>query len=389
MIDFSTVSREFQGLVARRREQITFLGSAFAAMSLFLQNALQGNLPGSLGGIERHLFAFYAIMILVPSFVTALRMARLHAGMVLNGMLYARLLEHQSFTVAGNPARSSRHNFFGVSFLYFLLADLLAGFTAAILGLSVSAPVGLIAFMALSVPALGLAFYFRSHGQAVEAAWGKIRREEVGPVSRTEWEDHTSRSLEEANLGMLTDIAFVGLVLFAVFEVLSSLGRINPNQTTELEAGTIQTYGPLVFAVSLAVVGLFGLLTYIRVRVAVGRFSLMLDPNDRPFRPGKLTDSLLGYLLLAFLFTVSIHVLMVQVVPGSTGGERWLLGLDAAVFLLAVAAEQTTLALLGRKVHRELAAPAVVEAIPPDSPIQLPVQIEAEPSAEPGPGTPP
>ena len=37
-----------------------------------------------------------------------------------------------------------------------------------------------------------------------------------------------------------------------------------------------------------------GLITYLRIRVAIGQFSLDLDLTDRPFRPLTLTDSLLG-----------------------------------------------------------------------------------------------
>src|ERR1700730_14430327 len=106
MIDFTTVSREFRGLVERRRELFTFLGSVFAAMGLFLQNTLQGGLPASLGQIQQHVFAFYALMLMVLSLILALRMATLHGGMVLNGILYARLMQEQDFTRKGNPLRA-------------------------------------------------------------------------------------------------------------------------------------------------------------------------------------------------------------------------------------------------------------------------------------------
>jgi len=82
MIEFSNVSREFRGLVGRRRELRTSLGSVFAGLGIALQNALQGGLPESLGSIRRHVFAFYAIMLMVPCLLLALRMARLHAGLV-------------------------------------------------------------------------------------------------------------------------------------------------------------------------------------------------------------------------------------------------------------------------------------------------------------------
>ncbi len=50
-IDFTTVSREFNSLVVRRRDLLTLLGSIFAGLGIFLQNVLQGNLPPALRGL--------------------------------------------------------------------------------------------------------------------------------------------------------------------------------------------------------------------------------------------------------------------------------------------------------------------------------------------------
>ena len=94
MIEFRTVTREFRSLVSRRRELFTFLGSVFAALGIFLQNALQGGLPPSLGAIGRHVFAFYALMLMVPSLLLALRSAlayRRHSGASLAQLLGSAL----------------------------------------------------------------------------------------------------------------------------------------------------------------------------------------------------------------------------------------------------------------------------------------------------------
>src|SRR3954452_4194649 len=104
-------------------------------------------------------------------------------------------------------------------------------------------------------------------------------------------------------------------------------------------------------------------MTYLRVRVAIGRFSLDLDPTDRPFRPLTLTDSLLGYLLLAFLLAVSVHLLLIQVAPG-LGVGTVLLGADAAVLAVAVLLEQTTLVVAGRHFQQKPRTPGGT----PDSP---------------------
>jgi len=53
-----------------------------------------------------------------------------------------------------------------------------------------------------------------------------------------------------------------------------------------------------------------------------------------PFRPLRLTDSLLGYMLMAFLFVVALHLTLMQVVElqhendcaagrGRRGRSRW------------------------------------------------------------------
>src|SRR5437016_3803947 len=136
MIDYQTVTREFRSLVHRRRELMTFLGSVFAASGIFLHNALKGSLPPSLVGLKDYLFIFYAVLLMVPTLILALRMAKLHGGMVLNGILYARLMQGQIFTRAGDPRRAARHNFLGVSFLQFVLMDLLAAFSATVLAVA-------------------------------------------------------------------------------------------------------------------------------------------------------------------------------------------------------------------------------------------------------------
>src|SRR5881394_136059 len=139
MIEFTTVTREFRSLVHRRRMLMTFLGSLFAATSLFLHNILKGRLPHELESIKEYIFTFYALLVMVPTLLLALRMARLHGGMTLNGILYARLMQEQDFTRKGDPQRSARHNFLGVSFIQFLQMNLFAAASASLLVLSLNA----------------------------------------------------------------------------------------------------------------------------------------------------------------------------------------------------------------------------------------------------------
>jgi hypothetical protein len=350
MIEFTTVTREFRSLVHRRRMLMTFLGSVFAATGVFLHNVLGGKIPPSLDPVKQHIFTFYALMVMVPSLILALRMARLHGGLILNGILYARLMQEQDFTGKGDPQRAARHNFLGVSFLQFLLMDLFAGASATLLALSLGSGLALAVALGVGVFLAWLGLYFRFHHNAAAFAFRKIAAEPCGPFDREDWKTHVSTSLEDANAGMLAEIGFVGLIMFSVVEKLTGLGEI-----TEATAGAAYTSvrrdGPWVYSTLMLVTCVFGLFTYLRVRVAVGQFSLQLDPTDRPFRPLRLTDSLLGYLLLAFLFVVSLHLFLTVVLPPGEHRLPLLFAIDAVAFALAVLAEQGTLVVAGRRYH--------------------------------------
>jgi hypothetical protein len=345
MIDFTAVTHEIRSLTGRRRELLTFLGSVFAALGIFLQNLLGGNLPESLQSLEQHTFAAYALLLLVPSLLLALRLAKLNAGMTLNGILYARLMQEQSFTDKAGPdapRRAARLNAFGVSFLMFLLADLLAGFAAGLLDLSIKASPPLMAIaVGGAVVVAGLLLYRYFHWQAATYAMVRTFNDPCGPFDRDRWEGHTSDSLRDANQDMITILALTGLIVFSGFEGLTGLGKATGS--TELAPEDVQKYGPLVYGLLMTVTCLLGLVTYLRLRLAVGARSLQIDPNDRPFRPLRLTDSVLGYLLLAFLFVVSLHFLLYPYLE-----EQRLLIVDAAAFAAAVLAEQTTLAIAGQ-----------------------------------------
>ncbi|HEY8503431.1 MAG TPA: hypothetical protein VIL46_02540 [Gemmataceae bacterium] len=349
MIDFRSVSREFRGLVDRRQELFMFLGSAFAAMGLFLQNVLQGGLPASLAPVQEHLFAFYAAVLMVVSLILALRMSRLHSGMIINGVLYARLMQEQDFARKGDPRRAARHNFLGVSFVQFLLANLIAFFSTAILCLALSAHILAAAGIGAVVFAVGLYCYLRFHREGAALAFRRIETERCAPFSREDWEEHISECLQQSSRGLLAEIAFAGLMVFSGFEALSGLGQISLAGPTDLTPADVTRYGPLVYGVLMTVSCLLELVVYLRVRVAIGSFSLQLDPTDRPFRAMQLSDSFLGYTLLAFLFAVSLHVLLTLAVPALGARQGLLLAISAAALLLALAAEQATLAWARRR----------------------------------------
>ena len=347
MIDFTTVTREFRSLVDRRREIFTFLGSAFAAMGLFLTHTLEGSLPASLKPIQERIFAFYALVLMVISLILALRMGKLHAGMALNGVLYAKLMQNQSFTRPGDPAKAARHNLFGVSFLQFVIMDLLAGFSTFILILALGKQPAAAVVVGVGVFVLWALLYLRFHDQAVRFARLKIAAEEPGPVSAHEWKDHISQSMEQANQGLISELAFAGLIVFSCFGAISGMGKIEADRM-DLGAGLIREHGPLFFAGMMCAVCLLEMVIYLRIRVAIGFFSLQLDPTDRPFRPLRLTDSFLGYMLLSFLFCVTLHVIL-SMVPKVGSDTSLMLIIDAGAFILAIAAEKATLLLARRK----------------------------------------
>jgi hypothetical protein len=53
---------------------------------------------------------------------------------------------------------------------------------------------------------------------------------------------------------------------------------------------------------------LTNILIYGRLSASIAEMSLRLDPTDTPYRPFKLTDTLLGYVLIVFFTTVAVHL---------------------------------------------------------------------------------
>ncbi|MEW4567015.1 hypothetical protein AB1L88_04025 [Tautonia sp. JC769] len=352
MTDFETVSREIHGIIDRRRELYTFLGSVFAALGIFLQNALQGGLPGSLSRVQDHLFAFYAILVLVPSLVLSLRMGRLHGGLTLNGMLYARLMQGRGFAGPSDPEAAGRRNFFGVSYLQFLLADVIAGFSAAVLALALHAPPVVAAVVGFTTLGAWLLIDGRFHRQAVAYARARIAEDSFEEVGRDQWEAHVHATLKGCNQDLIGTVSFVGLMMFSTFEVLSSFGQIAEDAAVDIPPELAGAFGPALFTALLLLTCLIGLLVYVRVRLAIGHNSLHLYPNDDPFRPLKLTDSLLGYILLAFLFAVSLHLFLTVSLDGRQGSEAWVIVADVVVFVVAIVAAQLALVIAGRRVKQ-------------------------------------
>ncbi len=346
-VEFGTVTQEFRSLVDRRRELITFLGTVFAGMGLFLQNTLQGNLPAALDPIAQNVFTFYAVLVMVPALILALRFARLHGGLMLNGVLFARFLQDQNFTRKPDIPRAGRYNLLGVSFLQFALVNFVASFSAAMLVISGTDNTRWAVAVGTGLFVAWFGYFFRTHRQGVQFARNMVATRTFGPCIHEEWRDHVSKSLKDANKTLNWNVGFVALMTFSVFEVVTSIGQLKERDAI---AAHLKQIGPLAYLTLLTVVALVGLITFLRVRVAVGTFSLLLDPTDRPFRVGRVTDSLLAYALLAFLLAVAVHLLLVVGGPGLKPLIR--LAIDLGVVLLAILAEQLTLAIAGHRLNR-------------------------------------
>jgi hypothetical protein len=164
-----------------------------------------------------------------------------------------------------------------------------------------------------------------------------------------------SESLQNTNNDLLACIGFVGLMTFSTLEALSGLGQIDL-KALDVRSEDITRHGPTFYTLLLLVTCLLQLIVSIRLRVAVGRFSLALDPTDRPFRPFRLTDSYLGYLLLAFLFTLSVHLYVVVLRSPTESELPLVLAFDAVVLVITILAEPISLHMAHRH-YRKLEKP--------------------------------
>lgn len=335
------VTAEIRGLVQRRRELLTMTGSLFAALGIFLENVLQGRLPSTLRFLEGHVFAAYALMLLVPGAIIGLRLALLNGGMALNGVLYARLMRDAAFGPKADLAQAGRINPFGVFTLMFLLVDCIVGFAAALLALSLQAHPAAAAAAGVATSCAGLGAFLALHRRGVDAAARRVAAARFAPPAQAEWQSHVMGSMHDANQDMTAVLGLVGLIVFSAFQGLSGLGAARPG--ADLPPSALAESGPAAYGLLMTVTCAAAMLTYVRLRLAAGRFALELDPEDRPFRAFRLTDSLLGYALIAFFFAIGVHVMLFPRLRGSM-----LFLATAFAFIAALAAEQTAVARASR-----------------------------------------
>lgn len=305
VLDFTTVSREIRSIVARRRELLIFLGSMFAAMSLFLQKVLDGELPRAFRSVEHHAFAAHALLVLVPCVILVLRVAKLHAGMTINGVFYAHI--ERTLGRPADPARAARLNWLGVSASLVWLMNLLAAGETVVLALALHQTrfVSVVAGCGVFI-VCGLLFA-RFHATASRFAQSAIQHARVESVTHEDLEEHWAESRSDVNHDMIALNGFAGLMLFSTLENIVGFGKIGID-TADLAASDIETYGPRIYAGLFLAICTAVATMYVRLSLAAAKFSLQLDPTDTPYRPLKLTDSFLGYLLIVFFLGVSVHL---------------------------------------------------------------------------------
>jgi hypothetical protein len=221
----------------------------------------------------------------------------------------------------------------GVSFLMSLLTDAIAGLSACLLVLALGAPLPAAIAAGVAVAGGCLGAYLRFHADAVRTARAKIAEASIEPPDRADWEAHMGGSLEDTNQDMISVLALTGLISFSAFQSMSGLG--NAQHGADLPSEALAANGPVLYGLLMSVTCFLALLTYLRLRLAAGQFSRALDPADRPFRALRVTDSLLGYTLLAFLFALSLHVTLFPALA-----ENALFAVSAGSFVAAIAFEQ-------------------------------------------------
>ncbi|MGL5094293.1 MAG: hypothetical protein ACRDD1_01800, partial [Planctomycetia bacterium] len=241
-LEYSYISREIRSLVSRRRELVVFLGSAFAGLGILLQNVLERKLPDGLARLETSIFGLYSLMMLVVSVVVALRLARMHAGMIINGVSYSYVLKTVG-RVNHDPRKSAGLNWAGMSTQFFLLTDLIASFAAGVFALAFGKQAAL-AVLAAGSTFIGLLLIFLwMHRRAAAFALGRLPNAVVPPVDEDDYREHMAESLQDGNRDLLATLAFAGLMLFSVFESMSGLGAAKAGDA-EIASTTLQQYGP-------------------------------------------------------------------------------------------------------------------------------------------------
>jgi hypothetical protein len=173
------------------------------------------------------------------------------------------------------------------------------------------------------------AFHLRAARFALSAAADcKVER-----FSLEEHEAHLVASRGDSNRDLISIVGFAGLMLFSTLECITGLAKIDAEKF-DIAPADVQAYGPAIYNFVLLVTCVSCLAVYLRLAAAVADFSIQLDPTDRPYQAFKLTDTLLGYLLLVFFYGVAVH--LAAFAYGTRDSRLWVV--DAVAIATALAA---------------------------------------------------
>lgn len=337
MITPAEVSNEFRSLIERRRKHSTFLFSTAVAYGILADGVLHGRLPKPLMSEQGHILLAGTIALMLLSFLTAMREARLHKGIVCNGKLWRKLdMPPGAQPLHSNESRSQVFNPFGVSFCLFVIATL--GGLALLALFCMVVPIGRVFSVALiSATSLGLLGYFvRQHCAGASLARSRLASDNLAPVDVQARRNHISLSIDDAQRDMLELLAMTGLVTFFGFQLLAGLGDVQIATFGAVPFSTIQVSAPLWIAAYMIIVSMLAFISYVHLRLSIGRFSVILDPLDNAFRVLSFDDAFFGLVILLVPMSFDLFLLLSTILPGLASSARGLATVSFALMALAI-----------------------------------------------------
>mmetsp|Transcript_2996 Transcript_2996/g.9842 ORF Transcript_2996/g.9842 Transcript_2996/m.9842 type:complete len:1278 (+) Transcript_2996:47-3880(+) len=321
------VSREFRMLVLRRRQALEFLARFYIFIAIFFTRAASGSIPKPL--LDGY-FVCLAICAGVPSFLVAVRFARINAGLVCNAVYWSHLTEEEDGRRREFKSKAKYINRGGVSYLLFVLVTIMAAVcTGVVFRLALGST--FLAALAALVVAASVSFYADlAHTTMYRRAIARIRSEPRPVVHGPEHaggaseRDRLRRAVLSHKWGSLLDahsdvaaiVLFAGTVIFTGSQIFTAFGGVERllsdlhGQTVALSfARTL----PALWGCATLLVSLVSLLVHRRLRRSIADFAKALDPqNIRGDSPkwSRISDLFLSKLLLGVMLILSVNLIL-------------------------------------------------------------------------------
>ena len=224
----------------------------------------------------------------------------------------------------------------------------LLALTCAIAG----APILLTIFATGIVLTVAVAYFGAQHRAGVALAKDKVSRDLMMEMDMDSWRNHITVSIDDAHRDMLELLAMAGLVAFFGFQVLAGLGDVRLVKLGAMQFSEIELLSPIWLASYMIVVTGLTLVCYVRLRLSVGYFSLLLDPKDHPFDASTLDDAFFGLVILLVPISFDLFLLFTAMLPQWSGDLRGLV--TGCIALLILVGERSLMASIGRSVKRNV-----------------------------------